>query len=328
MKNFKNLKIRNSILLVLTALIWGIAFVAQSEGGDAVGPYTFNCVRSIIGGLVLLPVIYMVDKINKPLKKMYSEHREKTGEEAVKSDVSDRQQKKNLITGGVMCGVVLFFSSTFQQIGLYMGTPAGKAGFITACYILIVPILGLFFKKKCGLNIWMGVFIALIGLYLLCMNGTLKMQNSDILVLICALLFSIHILVVDHFSPLVDGVKMSCIQFFVCGTLGCIPMFFVEMHHSLSGIKNWLSMFTSWDAWIPILYAGVMSCGVAYTLQIIGQKGLNPTVASLLMSLESVFSVIAGWVILNQTMGIRELLGCGLLFSAIILAQLPAKKHA
>jgi drug/metabolite transporter (DMT)-like permease len=188
-----------------------------------------------------------------------------------------------------------------------------------------VPILGLFFKKKCGINIWLGVLLALIGLYLLCMNGTLKMQNSDILVLICALLFSIHILVVDHFSPLVDGIKMSCIQFFVCGTLGCIPMFFVEMHHSLSGIKNWLSMFTSWDAWIPILYAGVMSCGVAYTLQIIGQKGLNPTVASLLMSLESVFSVIAGWVILNQTMGIRELAGCGLLFSAIILAQLPAK---
>lgn len=301
-----NIKIKNSLILILTALIWGIAFVAQSEGGKAVGPFSFNCIRSILGGIVLIPVIAILDKINPSRKKPVT-----------------KEEKKTLLVGGVCCGTALFLASSFQQVGMYMGTPAGKAGFLTTCYILLVPILGMFLKKKCGANIWVGVAITLVGLYLLCVSDTLSFQLSDVLVMICALLFSIHILTIDHFSPLVDGVRMSCIQFFVCGILGTIPMFFVEMGHSISGIQKWLPSLATFDAWIPILYAGIMSCGVAYTLQIVGQKGINPTIASMLLSLESVFSVIAGWLILKQTMGARQLIGCGLIFVAVVIAQFP-----
>lgn len=299
-------KVRNSFLLVITALIWGIAFVAQSEGGKAAGPFTFNCIRSFIGGLVLLPVIKLLDKINHDNKKPVT-----------------KKEKNTLLLGGVCCGTALFLASSFQQIGLYLGTPAGKAGFLTACYILLVPVLGLFIKKRCGFNIWIGIVVTIIGLYLLCMSDSLSFQLSDILVLICALLFAVHILIVDHFSPLVDGVRMSCIQFLVCGVLGVFPMFFSEMGHSLEGIMKWIPNLATFSAWIPISYAGIMSCGVAYTLQIVGQNGLNPTIASMIMSLESVFSVIAGWLILNQTMGVRQLVGCGLIFVAIIIAQIP-----
>lgn len=299
-------KIRNSILLIITALIWGIAFVAQSEGGKEVGPFSFNCIRSFIGGLVLIPVIKIIDKINPENKKP------KTSSE-----------KKKLLLGGLCCGTALFFASTFQQLGIYMGTSAGKAGFLTACYILLVPVLGLFLGKRCGVNIWIGIVLTVIGLYLLCMSGSLSFQMSDLLVLICALLFAVHILVIDYFSPIVDGVRMSCIQFFVCGIWGIFPMFFSEMGHTAESIKLWLSNFYGLDAWISILYAGIFSCGVAYTFQIIGQNGLNPTVASMLMSLESVFSVVAGWIILNESMNARQLFGCALIFGAIILAQLP-----
>ena len=301
-----NIKIKNSLILILTALIWGIAFVAQSVGGKAVGPFSFNCIRSILGGIVLIPVIAILDKMNPSSKKPVT-----------------KEEKKTLLVGGVCCGTALFLASSFQQVGMYMGTPAGKAGFLTTCYILLVPILGMFLKKKCGANIWVGVAITLVGLYLLCVSDTLCFQLSDVLVMICALLFSIHILTIDHFSPLVDGVRMSCIQFFVCGILGTIPMFFVEMGHSISRIQKWLPSLATFDAWIPILYAGIMSCGVAYTLQIVGQKGINPTIASMLLSLESVFSVIAGWLILKQTMGARQLIGCGLIFVAVVIAQFP-----
>ena len=302
-------KLRNSFLLLLTALIWGIAFVAQSAGGDAVGPYTFNCIRSILGALILIPVIILMDKTGLTYRKP-----------------ATKKEWKTLIIGGISCGVALCLASNVQQLGLYFGASAGKAGFLTACYILIVPILGLFFKKICGWNIWAGVALSLVGLYLLCMNGSLTFQLADSLLLLCAFIFSIHILIIDYFSPLVDGVRMSLIQFLVCGILTAIPMFFVDMKHSMRGVVKLASSLASWDAWIPILYAGFLSCGVAYTLQIVGQKGLNPTVASLLMSMESVFSVIAGWVILGETMGLKELMGCGLIFIAIVLAQIPVKQ--
>ena len=227
--------------------------------------------------------------------------------------------------------MALFFASSAQQLGLYYGTPAGKAGFLTACYILLVPILGLFLKKKCGWNIWLGMVITIVGLYLLCMTaGALSFQNSDLFVLLCAFLFAIHILVIDHFSPLVDGVRMSCIQFLVAGAFSAFPMFFSEMRHSAAGIAAWLPQLQSWDVWVAILYAGVMSSGVAYTLQIIAQNGLNPTLASMIMSLESVFSVLAGWVILGEVLTARQLLGCLLIFIAIIFAQIPMgeKKEA
>ena len=296
-------------MLVLTALIWGSAFVAQRKGGDAVGPFTFNGIRSLIGSAVLIPVILVLNRV-KP-----SEKTPKTPAE-----------KRVLWIGGICCGTILFLASSAQQLGMYMGTSAGKAGFLTACYILLVPILSLFLKKKCGWNIWVGMGITVVGLYLLCMTDSLRVQASDLMVLLCALLFAIHILVIDYFSPLVDGVRLSCIQFLVCGILSMIPMFFVEMQHSLSGIMVWAQNLQSLDAWIPILYAGILSCGVGYTLQIIGQNGLNPTLASMLMSLESVFSVLAGWLILQEKMGLRQLGGCALIFAAILLAQMPVDK--
>lgn len=300
-------KTRNSCLLVLTALIWGIAFVAQSEGGDAVGPYTFNSIRSFIGSAFLVPVIFLLDKTGRSRKPETPE------------------QKKILWIGGICCGIVLCVASNFQQLGLTMGTPAGKAGFLTACYIILVPLLGLFLKKKCSWNIWIGVVLTVLGLYLLCMTeSSFSLQTSDILVMICALCFSVHILVIDHFSPMVDGVRMSCIQFLVCGLLTAVPMLIYDLPHM--GASAWLSAFGSSTAWITILYAGIMSCGIAYTLQIVGQEGVNPTIASLLMSLESVFSVLAGWVILGQTLGPRELMGCVVIFAAVVLAQIPVGK--
>lgn len=298
---------RNSFLLTLTAFIWGTAFVAQSRGGDYVGPYSFNCIRSIIGSCFLIIIISLLDKVGITHKP------------------TDKKSQKTLLIGGICCGFALCIASNLQQMGIYYGSSVGKAGFLTACYIIIVPILGLFFKKKCSINVWIGVVITVIGLYLLCIDGKLVIQLSDILLMLCAFFFAIHILVIDHFSPMVDGMRMSCIQFFVCGLLTLIPTFIFDMKHSVSGISQWTSGLTSFEAWIPILYAGIFSCGIAYTLQIIGQKGINPTIASLIMSLESVFSVLAGWILLKEKLSIKELVGCTLIFIAVVLAQLPQK---
>lgn len=291
--------LRQSLLLLLCATIWGVAFVAQSVGMDYVGPFTFNGIRSFIGVAVLLPYIKITDKLHS-----------KKGLD----DGNQKSDRKTLIIGGICCGIALFVASTFQQFGVKY-TTVGKAGFITAMYIILVPILGIFLKKKAGIRIWISVLIAVVGLYLLCMTEGFRLEMGDALVLICALCFSIHILVIDHFSPLVDGVRLSCIQFAVAGTLGCLCMFLFE-NPDISLILQ---------AWKPILYAGAMSSGVAYTLQIVGQKGMNPTVASLIMSLESVISAIAGFILLKQNMSIREVMGCVIMFAAIILAQLPEK---
>lgn len=299
----KKEQMKNSLLLLLTAFIWGVAFVAQSVGGEAVGCFTFNGVRSLIGAIVLIPVIFFLD----------GQKKKELGEEKFLEQKGD---KKTLILGGICCGVMLCIASNFQQFGISF-TTVGKAGFITAMYILIVPIFGLFMKKKVGAKVWIGVVLATIGLYMLCMTSeSFSLSKGDFLVLICALFFSLHILIIDYFSPKVDGVRMSCIQFFVCGVISTAIAFVTEspsLHSILSG-------------WLPILYAGVLSCGVAYTLQIVGQKNMDPTVASLILSFESVFSVLAGWVILNQTLSGREILGCILMFLAIILAQLPEKQ--
>ncbi|MDO4343891.1 MAG: DMT family transporter [Eubacteriales bacterium] len=291
-------QIQNSFILLLTATIWGVAFVAQSVGMDYVGPFTFNCVRFLIGGIVLLPCIALLNKVNPPEKKKKTEG----------------SGKKNLVLGGFCCGAALCAASSLQQIGI-MYTTVGKAGFITAFYIIIVPVIGLFFHRKCGVFVWIGVILALGGLYFLCITEELTVGKGDALVFLGALMFSVHIMVIDHFSPLADGVKMSCIQFFVSGIFCGIPMLLFEQPQ-LSHILM---------AWQPILYAGVMSCGVAYTLQIIGQKGMNPTVASLILSLESVISVLAGMILLNQRLSGREILGCILMFAAILLAQIPQK---
>lgn len=292
-------QVKNSLLLLLTAAIWGVAFVAQSVGMDYVEPFTFNCIRSLIGGLVLIPCIWFLNR-GKEKKHVAPE--------------TQKAERKILVKGGVFCGICLFAASNFQQFGIRY-TTVGKAGFITACYIVLVPVIGIFLKKKSSRLIWLSVVLALAGLYLLCMTESFSIGKGDFLVFVCAVLFSLHILVIDYFSPLTDGVKMSCIQFFVCGILSGIIMLLTETPN----LGNILS------AWIPILYAGVLSSGVAYTLQIIGQKDMNPTVASLILSLESCISVLAGWIILGQKLSGREFAGCLVMFAAIILAQLPEK---
>ena len=280
-------KVRNSCLLFLTACIWGSSFVAQSVGMDYIGPYTFNCLRFLIGSLVLLPVIF------------FSRHRKK-----------DRSKDRTLQKKEMLC-----IASTLQQIGIIY-TTAGKAGFLTAMYIVLVPVLGLFLKRKAGLQLWISVGLALIGLYLLCMKGAFSLNGGDVLLILCAVGFSVHIMVVDYFSPKLDGMILSCIQFLVAGLISGIGMLLSEQfdwHMILLAAK-------------PILYSGVLSCGVGYTLQVIAQKGLNPTVASLLMSLESVVSVIAGFLVLHEVLSGRELLGCVFMFAAVILAQIPVKR--
>lgn len=289
-------RMKNNILLVLTALIWGCAFVAQSVGMDYVGPFTFNTARFLIGAIVLLPVIWFMDR------------QRKTGAEKGAG-------QKTLIIGGICCGIALAVASTLQQWGILF-TTVGKAGFITAMYIVIVPMLGIFIGKKVRPLIIGCVAIAVVGFYFLCMTESLRLGLGDFLVLLCAIAFSIHILVIDHFSPKVDGVKMSAIQFLTAAIISAVPTLLWEQ-----------PVFTEiLQAWQPVLYAGIMSCGVAYTLQIIAQKNADPTVASLLLSLESVFSVLAGWVLLGQGLSLKELFGCVLIFCAIILAQLPEKK--
>lgn len=297
------MQLRNSLLLLLTATIWGTAFVAQSVGMEYVEPFTFTFARSILGGLVLIPCIWFLRRWRVS--------------DATKA-VSTEEAKKTLITktewlGGISCGVALCVASNFQQIGI-AHTTVGKAGFITALYVVIVPIIGLFFRKRVSIVIWGCVVLSVIGLYLLCMTeGSFSLGYGDFLVLICAILFSAHIMIIDYFSPKGDGVIMSCIQFFVCGILSGIVMLFVET----PTITNILA------AKMPILYAGVLSSGVAYTLQIVGQKNINPTVASLILCLESVVSALAGWLILQEELSARELLGCVLMFVAIVLAQIP-----
>ena len=217
--------------------------------------------------------------------------------------------------GGIVCGILLFISSNFQQVGIQY-TTAGKAGFITALYIVIVPVLGIFLHRKSSIKIWIGVVVAMLGLYLLCIQEDFSLGKGDGLVLVCAVTFSFHIMVVDYFSPKVEGIKMSCIQFFVCGILSSVCMFLFE-NPQISQILS---------AWLPILYAGVMSCGIAYTLQIIAQEGMNPTVASLILSMEAVVSVLAGWILLHEKLSARELTGCAFMFVAIILAQLPQRQ--
>ena len=285
----KKTQLGNSLLLLLTATIWGSAFVAQSVGMDYVGPYTFTFARSVIGGIVLLPCILLLSKWKKGF--------------------ATRQEW----IGGVCCGIALCVASNFQQVGMQY-TTVGKAGFITALYVVLVPIFGLFLKKRVSALIWGCVALSVVGLYLLCMPaGALILALGDLLVLICAVLFSVHILVIDYFSPKGDGVVISCIQFFVCGILSGIPMLLFEN----PTVGNMM------DAKWSVLYAGVLSSGVAYTLQVVAQKNVNPTVASLILCLESVVAVLAGWIVLEQNMSSREIIGCILMFVAIVLAQLP-----
>lgn len=289
-------QIKSSLILLLTATIWGVAFVAQSVGMEYIGPFTFNAIRCVLGGMVLIPVILVLKK------------KKETGAEN-----QEKEDKKTLWAGGIACGVILCIASNLQQFGI-MEASVGKSGFFTALYIVMIPVIGIFIGKRPEIKLWFCVALAVVGMYLLCMkDGSFTIERADIMLLLCALAFSFHILVVDYFSPKVDGVKMSCIQFFVCGVLSAVGMLFTETP-DISNIQA---------AWLPLLYAGLLSCGVGYTLQIVGQKGINPVIASLIMSLESVISALAGWVILGQVLSPKEILGCILMFVAIIITQIP-----
>lgn len=284
-------EIKSSLLLFLAAVIWGVAFVAQSVGLNYVGPMTLNGSRFLLGGVVLLPLVYFRQK--------------KRGEEGKK----EKGQRKTALLGGLCCGLALCIASCLQQYGIQY-TTVGKAGFITALYIVIVPVLGIFFGKKAGIRIWIGVILAIVGFYLLCMMEAGGMNKGDLLVFLCAICFSFHILIIDYFAPKADAVELSCIQFFVSGILCSLAALILEE-------PAWSQLLAGA---VPILYAGILSCGVAYTLQIIGQARVKPAVASMILSLESVISVLAGWVILKETLTGRQLLGCVLVLGAVILA--------
>ena len=289
-------KLKGNLILLLTAIIWGTSFIAQSVGMESISPNAFIGIRCILGATVLLPVIAVIDGIKK-----------KKGEKVLAMD-------KNLIVGGVICGVVLYCASYLQTAGLIYTSP-GKSGFITALYMVFIPIVGLFMGKKLSPIVPVCVVIAVFGMYLLCIDSSFTVNHGDVLTLICALFFTAHIMVIDKFSPKVDGVKHSCIQFLFAGIVGIIAMFIFEEPNMADILACWL----------PILYAGVLSSGVGYTLQIVAQKHAEPTVASIVMSLESVFAALAGWLLINQPMSLREIFGCVLMFGAITIVQLPEK---
>ncbi len=296
---------QSNILLLFTALIWGSSFVAQKSGMDYIEPFTFNGIRMLIGGLVLIPVILLMDRKKTPDK----DAQPVSAEEKAKA-------KKEMITGGICCGLAIFAASSLQQFGVSY-TTAGKAGFITTLYVVIVPIISVLLRKRVRPIMWLCVVLGAVGLYLLCMtDDSFKLSFGDTLVLLCAVAFAVHIMVVDHFAAKIDGTKLSCIQFLTSGVLGLIGMAIFESP-DINAIL---------DCWLPILYAGVLSCGLGYTFQVIAQKYAEPTVASLLMSLESVFAVISGAILLHETMSIRELTGCAVIFAAVIISQIPEKK--
>ena len=302
-------RLRSNLILVLAAFIWGAAFSAQSASTEYVGPFTFNATRFIIGGLVLIPPVLITDRLRR--NKHASEQNTLQDKSAGSASYSDSFKEHLLV--GILCGIILAVASSLQQIGISLGASAGKAGFITALYVILVPIFERFLGKRGSLFTWISAVLAVVGMYLLTSFDEAGLSPGDIMEILCAIAFTFHIIVIDRKAGSLNGVKVSCIQFFTAGVICAAIMFFTE-NVQLSGII---------DCAIPILYAGVFSCGIAYTLQIIGQKNTQPVVASLLLSLESVFSVITAWLFLGDTMSLKEILGCCIVFIAIVLAQIP-----
>ncbi len=285
--------IEGSGLLLITSLVWGLGFIAQKLGMDHMQPFMFTGVRNYMGALALLPIIYFTGKRAKKFGKPNGD-------------------LKTTVIAGIVCGVCLFIASNLQQIGIQY-TTAGKTGFITAMYIVLVPIIGFFLGKRIRAIIVFSLVVAVVGLYFLCITDGFYLSKGDTFVLLCALCFSIHIIAVDHFVGRSNPVALSCIQFAVSGTLSTILSLFTET----------TTMEDIYLCMPALLYAGVVSSGVGYTLQIVGQQKVPPAIASLIMSFESVFSVIFGAVILKDIMTTREIIGCILVFSAVILSQLP-----
>ena len=300
-----NTQTKHSLMLMLCAFIWGTAFVAQSAG-SGMGAYSFLAGRSWLAVLVLLPTVRAFDALHRRHGTVY-------GWPKAPAD------RRLLLTAGLCCGTLLFAASAAQQIGITLNPSTAKAGFLTAMYVVLVPVFGLFLGRKNHARLWVSMVIAVLGLYLLCMtNGFGGIQSSDLILLLCAVLFSFQILSVDHFSPQVDGVRLSLLQFFVVAVESTAAAFLFETPTVAGLTENAL----------PILYCGVLSSGVAYTLQILGQKDLNPAIASLIMCLESVFSALGGWLLLHQSLSLREGAGCALIFAAVVLAQLPIGQTA
>ena len=290
---------RNSLLLFLTACIWGMAFVSQSKGMDYMHPFTFNGVRSLIGAFVLLVYIVITRKM--------------AGKKAKPIDWALTRR------AGLFCGLALTVASTLQQFGIKY-TTVGKAGFITTLYIIFVPLAGIFFKRKVSAVVWLAAVMAAVGMYLLCMTESLKLGVGDILVFLCAIVFAAHIMIVDYYAPKMDGVIVSCIQFTVCGVL-CSIGALIWGQPTVTQLSDGMG---------TLLYAGVLSCGVAYTLQLVGQKGVNPTVAALILSLESVVATVSAWIAYkigflktDQSLTGRQIAGCVIVFAAVVLVQLP-----
>ena len=291
---------RHSLMLMLCAFIWGTAFVAQSAG-SGMGAYSFLAGRSWLAVLVLIPTVFAFDAVRKKQGQPYGWPKEKS-------------ERKTLLVAGLVCGTFLFAASAAQQIGITINPSTAKAGFLTAMYVVLVPVFGLFLGRRGSAQLWVSMVVAVLGLYLLCMkNGFGSIESSDWVLLSCAVLFSFQIMAVDHFAPQVDGVRLSLLQFFVVAVESTVAAFLFEAPTAAQFAENAL----------PIFYCGVLSSGVAYTLQILGQQDLNPAIASLIMCLESVFSALGGWLLLSQSLSAREAFGCALIFAAVVLAQLP-----
>ena len=302
----KHNQMRQVVFPILAAFIWGTAFVAQDVCADSMGAFTFNATRYFIAVLALLILIVIMDATKKNKPQMTPEEK--------------KASRKKLWLGGFCCGTALAVASNFQQAGMVAGTDSGKAGFITALYVVLVPLFGLFFKRKINLPVWIAVALSVAALYLLCIEGSFSLSAGDLLILVCAVCFAIHILVIDHFTAFCDGVKLSCIQFLFAAIWSTI----------CTVIFDTVDFKVLLSCALPLLYVGIFSCGVGYTLQILAQKGSNPTVVTILLSLESVFAVIAGAIILHQQMSARQYIGCALMFAAVVLAQVdfPIKKNA
>ena len=306
-------RMRGNALLLLAAFIWGLSFVAQSEGMKYIGPFAFIGIRSMLAGVSLAVFLGIRAAVTSGKKRREQDTQKVTAE----TWEAKQGGKKTLLAGGVSCGIILFVATMLQQIGILHTNEPGKAGFITALYLILVPLAGIFFRKRIGIKVWIAVVLGVCGMYLLCITEGFRMATGDLYLLGCAFVFTVHILVIDYFSPKIDGVAMSCIQFLVCGVFGMTGMFLtetVEIAHVL-------------EAWLPLVFSGVFSGGVAYTLQIVAQKDTEPAVASLLMSLESVFAVFGEWLILGRFLTAREFGGCALMFAGILLTQLPEKKQ-
>ena len=297
---FMKQQLRGSIALIIATIIWGSTFVAQSVGMDHIGPFTFQAIRCALGALILLPIIWIVDRIKKPQDS---------------KNFLSRWADPKLWKASLLCGIPLFLAANLQQMAI-VDTDAGKSAFLTAMYIVFVPIIGIFWKKKPSKWIPLSVLLGVAGLYCLSCVGVTKISTGDLLLLGCALAFAVQILFVDHYANQVDCLRLNCICSFLCAVLSAILMFLTETPtwSAISGCAG------------PLAYTGFLSMGIAYSLQMIGQKDLHPATASLLMSLESVFAVLAGWLILKERLTHWETLGCILVFMAVILSQITDKK--